>query len=192
MIALTTIGALLLVGCADDAEDPAPAQGEENNDNDDPTPGQGDGNNDDACQSDDDCDNPTLRQCQDGACVLRECAERGNFCLEAPGCVLDLNDEGAFECREPTNDCEAQVGEPNCQATEGCTFYPGECFCPPNLDCVCGGGPPPICRETGAVVPCRVSDASFFCDTDNDEECCVVQEDADHGICTLPGNCGDE
>jgi len=35
-----------------------------------------------------------------------------------------------------------------CRSTPNCeVVYPGGCYCPPEVKCVCGGGPPPICVE---------------------------------------------
>ena len=36
----------------------------------------------------------------------------------------------------------------NCRSTPNCeVIYPGECYCPPGVQCICGGGPPPKCVE---------------------------------------------
>lgn len=41
------------------------------------------------------------------------------------------------EFKESVERCESN---PNCKLV-----YPGGCYCPPEMQCICGGGPPPIC-----------------------------------------------
>jgi hypothetical protein len=74
-------------------------------------------------------------------------------CILAAQCTLVLVGEtpSSYVCRSAQNPCEAgfiqRTGtEESCEEKEGCLFEPGMCYCPPDLVCVCGGGPPPQCR----------------------------------------------
>ena len=58
-----------------------------------------------------------------------------------------------YACVTPSNRCQigfAQSSDENaalCETHPGCRFVPaGECYCPPDVDCFCGGGTPPDCE----------------------------------------------
>jgi hypothetical protein len=71
-------------------------------------------------------------------------------CLQTKGCFLDHGGQpDSYTCRAAKNDCEKLTndgGQAACQAQSGCTFTPGSCYCPEGTACLCGGGPPPMCR----------------------------------------------
>lgn len=82
------------------------------------------------------------------------CATRSEQqCIDSPDCTLALvaeDDGGGYLCRDTANACEEGFrqsdGTPEeCEAKEGCRFDPGRCYCPPDVVCICGGGPPPSC-----------------------------------------------
>jgi hypothetical protein len=82
-------------------------------------------------------------------------AGSGGACNAAKNCLLhqDPPSSGEYVCLPPRNECEANylAGGCNreaCEATPGCSFVPGHCFCPSGVQCVCGGGPPPECVPT--------------------------------------------
>jgi hypothetical protein len=76
----------------------------------------------------------------------------GGACNAAKGCLLhqDPPSSAEYVCLPPRNECEANYlaggcSREACEATAGCSFVPGHCFCPGGVQCVCGGGPPPGC-----------------------------------------------
>jgi len=79
-------------------------------------------------------------------------------CIGSSVCTLEqVAAHGKYRCREARGRCETgfrQAGEGDikqqCESRPGCAFNPGNCYCPPNLNCFCGGGPPPQCVESGA------------------------------------------
>lgn len=76
-------------------------------------------------------------------------------CLESTQCdLVQVAVHGAYECRASVNRCAIgfrQGGEGDikqqCESQTGCKFVPASCFCPPDLTCACGGGPPPQCVD---------------------------------------------
>lgn len=74
-------------------------------------------------------------------------------CITSPACTLVLAGEQlGYLCRPAEGRCELgfhQHGDSAeaCEAEEGCRFVPGQCYCSPDVTCVCGGGPPPQCVE---------------------------------------------
>jgi len=76
-------------------------------------------------------------------------------CIHSTECKLELTGERSkYVCRESVGRCESgfrQAGDGDireaCESMPGCQFEPGSCFCPPNVACVCGGGPPAQCTE---------------------------------------------
>ncbi len=84
----------------------------------------------------------------------RECASlTESLCILSAQCTLVLASQlpGSYLCRPARNACEAgfiqRTGtRETCEEKPGCTFQPGFCYCPPDLTCVCGGGPPPQCE----------------------------------------------
>ncbi|MCB1058124.1 MAG: hypothetical protein KDD11_21705 [Acidobacteria bacterium] len=93
--------------------------------------------------------------------TLPPCAERTEKqCIDSPDCTLaPTGDENTgYICRDTANECEAGFrqsdGTPaECQAKPGCRFSPGRCYCPPDVQCVCGGGPPPSCVPSEPALP---------------------------------------
>ncbi len=86
------------------------------------------------------------------------CEQRGvGECLAASACAVVLASErpadyscvDAGRCGEDFDQVDGTVD--SCEARDGCSYVPGECFCAPGLTCICGGGPPPRCVETGLV-----------------------------------------
>ena len=73
-------------------------------------------------------------------------------CLESPDHVLELQRSAfsEYRCRKAANYCEQGFvqslhGQDACEAKPGCAYQPGECYCPPDVVCVCGGGPVSQC-----------------------------------------------
>jgi hypothetical protein len=79
------------------------------------------------------------------------CAELDEAgCYESDRCVVDLITRTLlYECRPAENECEQGFiqakGEKTCDS--GCGFIPASCYCPPDVTCVCGGGPPSACKS---------------------------------------------
>ncbi|MDY7093962.1 MAG: hypothetical protein SX243_13425 [Acidobacteriota bacterium] len=78
-------------------------------------------------------------------------------CTKSPDCTLvqDESAESGYRCRAAQGPCEEgfrQQGstQEDCESREGCRFEPARCYCPPEVTCVCGGGPPARCVEAGA------------------------------------------
>jgi hypothetical protein len=77
-------------------------------------------------------------------------------CLQSTTCELEqVSVHGKYIYREAKNRCEMgfrQSGDEDikkvCGSKPGCKFKFAECFCPPNVLCECGGGPPAQCVET--------------------------------------------
>lgn len=86
-----------------------------------------------------------------------DCAALGELaCLAPNDCVLVAAGESGdgYVCRPAENDCERDFDQRNpdadaCAAREGCTYDGGSCYCPPDVTCICGGGPPPRCHAAG-------------------------------------------
>ncbi|WP_455375162.1 hypothetical protein [Kaarinaea lacus] len=72
-------------------------------------------------------------------------------CLKSKECTLELDVANAqYQCRTAAGYCEsafsqAEDTKENCEARAGCKFVPATCFCHPDVECVCGGGPPAMC-----------------------------------------------
>ena len=86
----------------------------------------------------------------------RPCSQFSELeCIQSTTCKLEqVSFHGSYVCREAKNRCEAgfrQAGEGDiqklCESTPGCKFKYADCYCPPNLNCACGGGPPAQCVE---------------------------------------------
>jgi hypothetical protein len=87
------------------------------------------------------------------------CGDMGELeCINSTSCKLELiAPHGKYVCRESLGRCEhgfRQAGNGDiqklCEANAGCVFQPGNCYCPPNLECACGGGAPAQCHEDKA------------------------------------------
>ena len=94
------------------------------------------------------------RQRPDGNPVASPaCAELSEKdCYYSATCTLvpvaETRDSGYF-CRDSIPPCETDFrqafdGDEDCTAKAGCVFHPEYCYCPPDLDCECAGGPPPL------------------------------------------------
>ena len=78
-------------------------------------------------------------------------------CATSTDCMYQkIGEADQYACVAPTNRCQigfSQGGANDsakasdiCQSRPGCSYVPaGECYCPPNVDCICGGGTPPDC-----------------------------------------------
>jgi hypothetical protein len=104
-----------------------------------------------------------LAACTVSACTLAQehkaCSAYSELdCIRSTECKLQQTGEhGKYVCRDSVGRCELgfrQAGDgdirKDCEAMPGCHFEPGSCFCPPNVACVCGGGPPAQCVERTA------------------------------------------
>ena len=82
-------------------------------------------------------------------------------CIRSTECKLEqAGERGKYLCRESAGRCELgfrQAGDgdirKDCESMPGCQFEPASCFCPPNLNCACGGGPPAQCTERTKTRP---------------------------------------
>ncbi len=86
---------------------------------------------------------------QQAASPQGACATRSELaCLDSPDCTLQLEGDN-YSCVDPANDCEVGFvqGDGTRESCDqpGCDFVPAQCYCPPGLTCVCGGGPPAQC-----------------------------------------------
>jgi hypothetical protein len=76
-------------------------------------------------------------------------------CVQSAQCTLvQTGVHGKYTCRDAVGRCETgfrQVADHDiqrdCEAKPGCKFKIANCYCPPNLQCACGGGPPAQCVE---------------------------------------------
>lgn len=85
----------------------------------------------------------------------------GIACISSSACTLVRGESGfPYQCVPIANECEAVAlgryengvldfsydAKAACETREDCRFVPpGPCYCPPGLDCLCGGGSPPAC-----------------------------------------------
>lgn len=71
-------------------------------------------------------------------------------CRATSGCFLDYSGQpDGYLCRLAKDDCErltSSGGQSACESNSSCTWSPGSCYCPADMNCFCGGGPPPMCR----------------------------------------------
>lgn len=74
-----------------------------------------------------------------------------NSCIASKECTLEHNSgDGTYRCRTSTNPCEKDFSQDNdtrqiCESRQGCKYQAAKCFCPPGVECVCGGGTPAMC-----------------------------------------------
>lgn len=90
-------------------------------------------------------------------------------CLNSPDCMYQQIEGKQYACVAPTNRCQigftqqiysnmlvteggkvvdtsTYLTRETCEDRPGCSYVSaGECYCPPDVDCVCGGGTPPNC-----------------------------------------------
>jgi hypothetical protein len=78
------------------------------------------------------------------------CATLGrDACIDSTSCTLEQGGDGAYTCRAAEGACEenlAQSDQAACEAREICLWEAARCYCPEDVECICGGGPPPTCR----------------------------------------------
>jgi hypothetical protein len=76
------------------------------------------------------------------------CPDARDACIAAAGCVLELYASGVdgYRCRAAEDQCEGISNADACGALAPCEWAPGACYCPADVNCVCGGGPPDQCR----------------------------------------------
>ncbi|MEO8673897.1 MAG: hypothetical protein ABI411_21515, partial [Tahibacter sp.] len=75
-------------------------------------------------------------------------------CIQSQDCKLELKGPKAgsgYRCRANANTCESrliqyQASKDRCEAEASCRFTPANCYCPPDVLCFCGGGPPARCE----------------------------------------------
>jgi hypothetical protein len=76
-------------------------------------------------------------------------------CIQSTQCTLvQTQVREKYTCRDSVGRCETgfrQSADHNiqkdCEAKPGCEFKAAKCYCPPDLLCFCGGGPPAQCVE---------------------------------------------
>lgn len=87
---------------------------------------------------------------------LSECSTMSQQdCLNSGQCIVAKKVKGkGYMCRANTNRCETDfvqnTGKDSCATQKGCDYSPGSCFCPEGVQCICGGGHPPMCSDKSA------------------------------------------
>ena len=72
-------------------------------------------------------------------------------CVQSTECTLNWNSESSsYQCRKNENRCENNFSQAvdspqSCTSKPGCKFVPENCFCLPDTECDCSGGPPAMC-----------------------------------------------
>lgn len=72
-------------------------------------------------------------------------------CLNSVECILESGSAGTdYQCRTAKNQCELGFSQVNdtretCELKKGCQYKAADCFCPPSVECICGGGSPASC-----------------------------------------------
>jgi hypothetical protein len=64
---------------------------------------------------------------------------------ESPGATY------GYECRKARGACEigfiqTEHSAEQCEKNPRCEYVPGRCYCPPGMECICGGGSPGQCQ----------------------------------------------
>ena len=115
-----------------------------------------------------------------------ECVGLGEYsCIDTVGCILDLAPtRGTYVCRPAHNECEWH-NRGACGDADGCWWDFGECYCGPDEDCDCGGGPAAQCRPVTDLRPCHATTAAYCFPG---ETCCPTGP-GDLGQCTPHGLC---
>jgi len=82
-----------------------------------------------------------------------DCAALGELaCLESSDCTLRQNEDKSYACTAAASHCERgflQRAGRREDCAEGCSYSPAQCYCSPDVTCVCGGGPPALCQAVG-------------------------------------------
>jgi len=76
-------------------------------------------------------------------------------CRQSAECTLVQSGvHGKYTCRASVGRCETGFRQSadhdiqkDCESKPGCQFKAADCYCPPGLQCTCGGGPPAQCME---------------------------------------------
>ncbi len=76
-------------------------------------------------------------------------------CIQSTQCTLvQTQVHGKYTCRDAVGHCETGFRQSadydiqkDCEAKSGCMLKIANCYCPANLECACGGGPPAQCVE---------------------------------------------
>lgn len=73
-------------------------------------------------------------------------------CINSSEYTFDLIELGKYRCRPAAGLCELGFTQrldtqKRCESKPGCKCVPGNCYCPPDVACRCGGGTPPKCIE---------------------------------------------
>jgi hypothetical protein len=117
-----------------------------------------------------------------------------DVCLATVGCVLDGSEiaGSGYYCRDAISDCERIKDGNVCMANSACVHDPGACYCAEGNQCLCGGGPPPVCRDAcGNGVECPTTD--YFCELsmdDGDPNTICIGDVGQAGVCTpIPPTC---
>jgi len=99
-----------------------------------------------------------------GAKAVENCEQLSHSaCLGSEQCSLVvnemINDPKTFVCRRSTNRCDTGFVQhsdtkESCESRPGCAYISDPCFCPPDVTCICNGGPPPQChpRKNGTLL----------------------------------------
>jgi hypothetical protein len=86
----------------------------------------------------------------------KSCSDASELeCIQSTQCTLvQTQTHGKYTCRASVGHCEIGFRQSadydiqkDCEAKPGCQFKIANCYCPPNLACACGGGPPAQCVE---------------------------------------------
>lgn len=114
-------------------------------------------------------------------------------CIASPDCALhgsETRDPG-YACYPASTVCE-RLDALGCRARSGlCRPDAGECYCPEDQLCGCGGGPPPICRRRCDPRTDEVSCAEdYFCELSRREGAEACTPSFDEGRCVrVPDDC---
>lgn len=105
----------------------------------------------------------------DQSCATFEIPE----CLSSTQCMLVSGSAGGpYLCVPPWDRCQIDYQQlrgwswedkpaARCELRKGCAFVqPGPCYCPPDVACFCGGGPPPDC-QMASVAPASPPAGAF-------------------------------
>lgn len=62
-----------------------------------------------------------------------------------------------YQCRRAVGQCEvgfiqADNTAAQCEANPHCEYLTGSCYCPPGMQCICGGGSPGQCQFRGQTI----------------------------------------
>ena len=89
--------------------------------------------------------------------VIIGCAPISDYqCLDSPNYTYAKVDPSplGYKCRRARGLCErgfiqSEHTAEQCEANSRCEYVPGACYCPPEVQCICGGGSPGQCQTKG-------------------------------------------